>query len=166
MFAILQFSWVPEAAAQRSLGRPNTKTSGKLSKFVEPLANKDLEQFRGYASEEIGPGWTIEGKHLVYDGSGGGDIMTKETYSDFELQVDWQIQEGGNSGIMFRVTTGDDAPYMSGPEFQILDDEAHADGKSELTSAVHCMDFTRLTEKSHGPPAPGTKAGLSLKATR
>ena len=135
VFAILQFSWVPEAEAQRGFGRPSATTDGKLSKFVEPLANKDLEQFRGYVSEEIGPGWTIEGKHLVYDGSGGGDIMTKETYSDFELQVDWQIQEGGNSGIMFRVTTGDDAPYMSGPEFQILDDETHADGKSELTSA-------------------------------
>lgn len=134
MFAVLQFSLVPEAAAQRSFKRKGSEGFGQ-AKFTELLANRDLEHFRGYASEEIGPGWSIEGKHLVYDGSGGGDIMTKKTYEDFELQVEWQVQEAGNSGIMFRVTTGDEAPYMSGPEFQILDDEAHADGSSELTSA-------------------------------
>lgn len=134
MFAVLQFSLAPEAAAQRS---SSMKIEGKekQGKFVEPLANRDLEHFRGYVSEEIGPGWSIEGKHLVFDGSGGGDIMTKKTFEDFELQVEWKIQEGGNSGIMFRVTTGDEAPYMSGPEFQILDDEAHSDGKTELSSA-------------------------------
>jgi hypothetical protein len=136
MFAVLQFSLVPEAAAQHS-AQSGVRDKGSVAqaKFVEPLTNRDLEQFRGYVSEEIGPGWSIEGKHLVYAGSLGDDIMTKETYEDFELQVEWQIQEGGNSGIMFRVTTGDEAPYMSGPEFQILDDEADSDGSSELNSA-------------------------------
>ena len=136
MFALLQFWLVPEASAQlqkQMLEGPIGLDKG--GKFVELLANRDMQHFRGYASEEIGPGWSIEGKHLVYDGSGGGDIMTKETYGDFELQVEWKVEEGGNSGIMFRVTTGDDAPYVSGPEFQILDDEAHSDGGSELTSA-------------------------------
>jgi hypothetical protein len=36
---------------------------------------------------------------------------------------------------MYRVSLGDDAPYLSGPEYQILDDDNHADGKNELTSA-------------------------------
>ena len=159
MSAILLFSLLPEAIAQQALQQRGLQQQGSVGterqgKFVEPLANKDLEQLRGYRSEEIGPGWTIEGKHLVCDGSDGGDIMTKETYSDFELQVDWRIEEGGNSGIMFRVTTGDEAPYMSGPEFQILDDEAHADGSSELTSAGALYGLYPATGKK--PRAAGT----------
>ena len=71
----------------------------------------------------------------MFDGSGGGDIMTKEKFSDFDLTFEWKVSEGGNSGVMYRVTTGDNAPYLSGPEYQILDDKKHKDGKNYLTSA-------------------------------
>ena len=71
----------------------------------------------------------------MFDGSGGGDIMTKEKYSDFELTFHWKVTDGANSGVMYRVTTGDSAPYLSGPEYQILDDSKHRDGNNKLTSA-------------------------------
>ncbi len=146
--AVVQFAVLADANAQQRLGGgggpgvigpPVVESVGEPGekakpKFEELLENKDLVPFRGYKSEEIPASWKIDGKYLVCDGS-GGDLMTKETYGDFELQVDWKIEKGGNSGIMFHVTTGDDAPYMSGPEIQILDDENHADGKSDLTSA-------------------------------
>ena len=61
--------------------------------------------------------------------------MTVGTYGNFELKLSWKVSPGGNSGIMYRVRTGDGAPYMSGPEYQVLDDASHADGQSELTSA-------------------------------
>ena len=61
--------------------------------------------------------------------------MTREEFDDFTLELDWKISSGGNSGIMYRVATGDTAPYYSGPEYQILDSSRHADGKSRLTSA-------------------------------
>ncbi|MFK7769867.1 MAG: DUF1080 domain-containing protein [Mariniblastus sp.] len=113
----------------------SSKTSSK-PKFVELLDSKDLSAFRGYASEEIGDGWSIDGRYLYFDGSSDtGDIITKEQYSDFELQFEFKISEGGNSGVMYRVSTGDSAPYMSGPEYQVLDDANHDDGKNELTSA-------------------------------
>lgn len=107
----------------------------KAGKFMELLAEKDLSMFRGYKQEEIGAGWSIDGKYLHFDGSGGGDIVTKDTFKDFDLQFEWKISEGGNSGVMYRVSLGDNAPYISGPEYQILDDEAHADGKNPQTSA-------------------------------
>ncbi len=138
--AAVQFAFVPDALGQRQrLQQQSIQSDADLEevkeKFVELLGEKDLSQFIGYQTNEVGAGWTIEGKHLVFDGSGSGDIMTKNTYEDFELQLEWKVEEGGNSGIMFRVTTGDEQPYLSGPEFQILDDDAHADGKTDLTSA-------------------------------
>ncbi|MEZ6095187.1 MAG: DUF1080 domain-containing protein [Pirellulaceae bacterium] len=95
-----------------------------------------LDHWRGYKQEEIGQGWKIEGDVLKFDGSGGGDIVTKDEFADFELTFDWKVEEGANSGIMYRVSLGDGAPYLSGPEYQILDDDVHADGKNPLTSAA------------------------------
>ena len=110
-------------------------TRASKPKFINLLESKDLSQFRGYAQEEIGEGWSLDGKYLYFDGSGGGDVITRESYDDFDLQVEWKVADGANSGIMYRVSLGDSAPYMSGPEYQILDDAEHSDGKNELTSA-------------------------------
>ncbi len=107
----------------------------KRPRFINLLESKDLSSFRGYAQEEIGEGWSLDGKELYFDGSGGGDIITKEEYDDFDLQVEWKVADGANSGIMYRVSLGDSAPYMSGPEYQILDDGEHVDGKTPITSA-------------------------------
>lgn len=96
---------------------------------------KSLDNFRGYAQETIGKGWKIDGDALHYDGSGGGDILSKKEYASFELHFDWKVAEGGNSGVMYRVSLGDPAPYFSGPEYQILDDEKHGDGKNTMTSS-------------------------------
>jgi hypothetical protein len=64
-----------------------------------------------------------------------GDLITRDMFGDFELELEWQVAKGGNSGIMYRVTENTEATYQSGPEMQVLDDERHADGRSRLTAA-------------------------------
>ena len=71
----------------------------------------------------------------MFDGSGGGDIATVKEYGNFELKFEWKVEAGSNSGIMYRVSLGDRAPYFSGPEYQVLDDAKHRDGKNPTTSA-------------------------------
>lgn len=72
---------------------------------------------------------------------GGGDIITKERFSEFELLVDFKITEGANSGIKYLVqpnlspidrVTGRPAAVGSaiGPEYQVLDDLRHPDAKA------------------------------------
>lgn len=96
----------------------------------------NLDHWRGYANEKVGAGWKIDDGTLMFDGeSGGGDIVTRESYANFELTFDWKVAKAANSGIMYRVSLGDPAPYFSGPEYQVLDDGAHGDGKNKLTSA-------------------------------
>jgi hypothetical protein len=53
------------------------------------------------------------------------DIMTIDEYANFELAFDWKISTQGNSGVMFRVTEENDQPYLSGPEFQLIDNEGY-----------------------------------------
>jgi len=51
------------------------------------------------------------------------DLITKNEYDNFELSVEWKISKAGNSGIMYHVTEDYDAPYLSGPEYQLIDDD-------------------------------------------
>ena len=89
------------------------------------------DQWRRYAGEGLPEAWQVSDEgtlHFAGEGE-GGDIVTLEQYEDFELELEWKVSPGGNSGIMFRVSEDHDAPWRTGPEYQILDNEAHADAQ-------------------------------------
>ena len=84
--------------------------------------------WRGFQQETIAPGWTAEDGTLMVLGEGGGEhgaIITEEQFDNFELALQWKTEPGGNSGLMFNVVEGDNKEaYHSGPEFQLLDENA------------------------------------------
>lgn len=55
------------------------------------------------------------------------DILTVDQYADFELSFDWKIAPRDNSGVIYRATEEFDQPYLSGPEYQVIDDENYPD---------------------------------------
>ncbi|GAB4404402.1 MAG: DUF1080 domain-containing protein [Bacteroidia bacterium] len=81
-------------------------------------------------------GWRVENGELIVEPSGGGestnggDIVTEAEFTAFELQLEFKIAPGANSGIKYFITEN----YASsgsaiGLEYQILDDERHPDAK-------------------------------------
>lgn len=94
----------------------------------------NMDAWRGYQRPDIPNGWQIVDGALTRVGD-GGDIITRDQYGDFELELEWKVAPGGNSGIMYRVTEADSQTYRTGPEMQVLDDARHRDGGSRLTSA-------------------------------
>jgi len=99
---------------------------------------KTTNGWRGAKLDEFpSQGWSIENGELIVAETGGaestagGDIVTTENYSDFELQVDFKLTPGANSGIKYYVDTElNKGPGSSiGLEYQILDDELHPDAK-------------------------------------
>jgi len=71
------------------------------------------------------------------------DIMTADRYENFELAFDWKISSQGNSGVMFRVIEEYDQPYLSGPEYQVMDMNAPGDVKDvHKTGANYDMHAT------------------------
>lgn len=93
--------------------------------------------WRAYKGKEFpAKGWSVDGGTLhVHAGGGGGDIVTREQYADFELVFEWKVAPGANSGVMYRVREESGAAYETGPEYQVLDDSKHADGRNPKTSA-------------------------------
>ena len=84
-------------------------------------------ELRGYRVESLGAGWVVEGGALVRKEKAAGDIVTKETFGEFELQLEYRISRGGNSGVMFHASENEQAPWMTGPEVQINDNVAGHD---------------------------------------
>jgi len=116
----------------------------------------DTDQWRGFKREGFpDQGWEIDGDTLhKVAGAGGGDIITIATYDDFELTLEWKVAEGANSGIFYNVAEEESlhSVWQTGPEYQILDDDKHHDGQSELTSSaalyalIACNEDKELAE--------------------
>ena len=114
--------------------------------------------WRGFRMDTIPGGWRVVDGALTRVAA-GGDIITTDQFANFELELEWKVAPGGNSGIMFHVTEDSDATYKSGPEMQVLDDAAHADGRSRLTAAG--ADYGL-----HPAPAGVVKPGGEWNAVR
>jgi cytochrome c len=95
---------------------------------------KTTAGWRGYRKDHMPAGWQVKDGCLARVGP-GGDIITEGEFDNFELKIEWRICAAGNSGIFYRVNEDFDWPFFTGPEFQVLDNAEHADGRSPLTSA-------------------------------
>ena len=110
-----------------------------------------------FNKKTFGEGWKIENGALYRAASiikgEAGDICTDEVYENFDLKLQWKISKNGNSGIMFLVQESKDydAPYLTGPEMQVLDNEGHPDGKIHKHRSGDLYDLiASASEPVHG----------------
>jgi HEAT repeat protein len=67
--------------------------------------------------------WGVSGEVLYTTGEGGGWLSTDRTYDNFQLDLDFRLPDGGNSGVFLRAPHEGDPAY-TGMEIQVLDDYA------------------------------------------
>jgi hypothetical protein len=106
----------------------------------------DTSQWRGYKKQTLPDGWQAQDGALVRVGR-GGDIITVEQFENFELSLEWKIAEGGNSGIMYRVSEEGGAPWHTGPEYQLLDDEK----AKEANKSASCYGLYQPSQQVSRP---------------
>ena len=128
---------------------PNTLSAREKAEGWRFLFDgKSFAGWRGIGRPDVPAGhWTIEDGALKKvptkdvplqkDGQplAGGDLMTIETFGDFELSFEWKISPGGNSGVKYNVSeemsrTNPPGTAALGFEYQVLDDDLHADAKN------------------------------------
>jgi hypothetical protein len=86
----------------------------------------DASQWRSVGGTTLDPRWQVRDGDLALTQAGGGDIISVGTYGDFELELEWRLPPGGNSGLFYRAV--DASPvWARAVEYQLLDDREAED---------------------------------------
>lgn len=93
-----------------------------------------LNGWKRYNHDTIGPLWSVKDNAIVCASEGpdketnasGGSLMTVRQFGNFELSLEWKLSPDGNSGVLYHVIEKPELKhdYESGPECQVLDNEA------------------------------------------
>jgi len=119
-------------------------------------------------------GWEVRDGMLMVQPSGGGeaanggDIVTIDEYSSFDLKVDFKLTEGANSGIKYFVT--EQQPQTPGSaiglEYQLLDDAHHPDAKLGINgnrTLASLYDMMPATNKKPNPIGEWNQARIVVR---
>ena len=97
-------------------------SGGGWKSLSEPSA------WRGYKVDTIPSRWTFA-NGVLSKTRPVTDIVSKDEFGDFELDLEWKIGEAGNSGIFYRGTEEEEHIYWTAPEYQLLDNIKASDNK-------------------------------------
>ncbi len=124
---------------------------------------KTFNGWHTYGKTSVTSAWTVQDGTIHLDAAtrensknrAGGDLVTDGVFDNFDLQLEWKISKGGNSGIIFYVQ--DDynkykATYLTGPEMQVLDNIDAGDNKKENHLAGSLYDLIGSAQNSKPKP--------------
>ena len=155
----------PAAGDSLETAPPNTLTEAEQATGWQLLFDGETTAgWRGYNREEFpDTGWAVIDGMLIVGATAtdpdiaiGGDIVTTESFTDFDLKFDFMLSEVANSGVLYRVIEEEGAEiWHNAPEYQVLDDPAYIemgtmDMNTHLTGDnydLHAAGETTL----HGP---------------
>jgi hypothetical protein len=149
--------------------------------YIVLFDGQTFNGWRGYGKDRVPGKWTIEDGCIKFSGAGGGeaqeadggDLIFAYKFKNFELQLDWKISKGGNSGIFYlarEVESKDkngnprfEPIYISAPEFQLLDNENHPDAKLGVNGnrqAASLYDMIPAEPQNANPADEWNTAGI------
>jgi hypothetical protein len=154
VLALLLATSLPLSAAEVSSN--NTLTAEEKAAGWQLLFDgTDFNGWHNFKQDGIRSGWQVkDGVFICADPHNAGDIVTSNRFDWFELQLDYNISEAGNSGIMFHVTDEGATVWATGPEFQLEDNQKAAD-------QIRCGWLYALYQPPIDP-----KTGQTLDATK
>lgn len=112
--------------------------------FIVLFNGENLDGWRGYGMDVPPTSWEVSDGAIHLKGSGtgeaqvegGGDLIFAHKFQNFELQLEYKISEGGNSGIFYLAQEVKDAEgkeylpiWQSCSEYQVLDNARHPDAQ-------------------------------------
>lgn len=150
--------------------------------YVTLFDGKSFNGWRGYGKEEVPTKWVIEDGAIKFDASGskeaqersGGDLVFAHKFKNFELELEWKVAKGSNSGIFYLAqeveatdpNTGEtklQPIYISAPEAQVLDNENHPDaklGKDDNRKSMSLYDMIPAAPQNSKPHGEWNKAKI------
>ena len=107
-----------------------------------------------------GSAWKVVDGALYLDpkargpkGEGGGDIISDDAFENFHLKLEWKLDSAGNSGVIIQAQ--EDPKYrfawVTGPEIQVIDNNAHPDAKNKEHRAGDLYDLVAASPETVKP---------------
>lgn len=128
----------------------NSLSKAEAKEGWELLFNgQDMKEWRNFKAQDVNSKWVIEDGTMKLSARGGGDIMTKKQYENFDFRMEWKISEAGNSGIFILADEKGKHIYSHAPEIQILDNEKHNDRKKPNHRSGSLYDMITSPAESH-----------------
>ncbi|MCK5367670.1 MAG: DUF1080 domain-containing protein [Cyclobacteriaceae bacterium] len=123
------------AVFQPDINKDDHQNHQKDAEWEWLFDGKNTDAWKSVRSDKFPEkGWKIVGNELVVNGdenSGrGGDIITLNSYSSFDLQFDFKLSKGANGGLKYFVRIYPSGSVL-GCEYQLIDDENNKDIKKD-----------------------------------
>ena len=137
----------------------------KNSEWISLFDGKNVKGLRGYKMENFPwDSWVIKKASLkTIPGKHGVDLISVDTFEDFELELEWKLQSGGNSGIFYFASEEGDYIWQSAPEMQVLDNLGHQDRLRKVTSAGALYDLIAPSKEMVKPIGEFNKVKIISK---
>jgi hypothetical protein len=156
--AVSWLRFLPLAVAAGALCARGADTPANLSETEVKagwrlLFDGTTTGWRAFKGEDFpSQGWQVEDGCLKHGRrGGGGDIVTEETFSDYEFHFEWKIGPGGNSGVKYFITEERDEPI--GHEYQLLGPRNHQEATRDLKRATASF-YEVLPPSTNALPRP------------
>ena len=125
---------------------------------------KTINGLRGYKQSNFPyKSWIIIDGALKSVPEYGIDLISEDIYENFELELEWKVEEGGNSGVFYFATEKSDEIWHTAPEMQVLDNMFHNDGKKSKTSAGAVYDLIEPSIDAVKPAGQFNKVVITAK---
>ena len=127
IFLLMMISGFAMGCASNKSNSNNLTSAEKNDGWQLLFDGSTMNGWRTYQNK-TSDSWSVKDGSLYCAGSATNksdmraDLVTTGEYENFELAIDWKISPKGNSGIMYMVTEQYPAAYLSGPEYQVIDD--------------------------------------------
>lgn len=133
--------------ASKIAGQNNLSKEEKEQGYKLLFDGTTMNGWRAYQNKSAAS-WSVDNGTLHCKGSDANygaitaDLMTKDQYQNFDLSVDYKISPKGNSGILYLVNEDSAYSFLSGPEYQIVDDKNFPEKLEpwQMTAANYAMN--------------------------
>jgi hypothetical protein len=159
------------SSGQAERATPDTTGGSMTAQAPEPgddwrplFDGRTTAGWHAFGGGAPGAGWRVVDGALTRAAE-AGDILTDEEFGSFELELEWKIAPGGNSGVFFHVVEDSTLQYVwqTGPEMQVLDNAGHADGRQPNTSAGSNFALYAPARDVTRPPGQWNQARLVVR---
>ena len=129
--------------------------------FMSLFNGKDLTGWTPTGNKAV---WGVDNGVIYVEKGGGGWLLTDKEFGDFELQLEYKLSKGANSGVGLRTPTKGDPAYV-GMEIQLIDDEGWPGKLADYQHTGSIYDVVPSSMRNNKPIGEWNSMHISCKGS-